>query len=610
MTRAGASIRKTLLLAFLLVGLTPAALLALLGFNRASLAVQAEIEQGLVAQAEAVASDINKLMYERLQNAATWSRLEVMQDLQVNDVDKRLSGFLQRLQRGYAGLYRRLQATNLQGRVVAGSDAAALGNAVTAAPVWQTVELSGDRLVLEEPTDLASGGVSEVTIRIPVASAFGAGVMGDLRLGMDWGQIDRVLDEAADNGRMLALLDGQGRLVAGSQRVRAALPRLSREMAAWVPPAPDGTIAASPAGAASVTPTAPVAAGRGPGLPTEPMIVGVGQARGFGGFAGFGWRVLVLVPRSEALAPVRTMAFIFAALLGGVALLTMLAAGWVSQAIARPITALTDFTRRYVRDKQLSPPPAPQGGEVGELRDAFVQMVGDIDQSQQRLARASALAAVGEMSAAIAHEVRTPLGILRSSAQILRRESGISEEGRELVGFIESETQRLNGLVSAMLDSARPRPPNMEPNDLHELIQHAAGMLAAQAADRSVQVSLQLQATDACVACDAEQLTQVLLNLMLNGLQILRQGGQIQISTRDAAGQLVIEVADDGPGIAPEERKRIFEAFFFKREGGLGLGLAVVQKIVAAHGGDIEASESELGGALFRIRLPKALENE
>lgn len=608
MTRSGASIRKTLLLAFLLVGVTPAVLLAFLGFNRASQAVQAEIEQGLVAQAEAVASDVNKLMYERLQNAATWSRLEVMQDLQVNDVDKRLSGFLQRLQRGYAGLYRRLQVTNAQGRVVAGSDAAAIGAAVEPAPVWQSVSLAGDTLVLEGPAEAPDGAAPELTIRIPVASAFGAGRLGELRLGVDWGQIDRVLDEAADNGRMLALLDAQGRLVAGSQRVRAALPRLSREMAAWASLGPVAAGASAAGGAASVTAAASLNAA--PGLPTEPMIVGVGQARGFGGFAGFGWRVLVLVPRSAALAPIRNMAFIFAALLGGIALVTMVAAGWVSQAIARPITALTDFARRYVRDKQLSPPPAAPGGEVGELRDAFVQMVRDIDRSQQQLARASALAAVGEMSAVIAHEVRTPLGILRSSAQILRRESGISEEGRELVGFIESETQRLNGLVSAMLDSARPRPPHMEPNDLHELIQHAVGMLAAQAADRSVRVSLQLRAADARVSCDAEQMTQVLLNLMLNGLQILRQGGHLQIATLEADGQLVIDVADDGPGIAPAERQRIFEAFFFKREGGLGLGLAVVQKIVAAHGGDIEARESELGGALFRIRLPKSMENE
>jgi signal transduction histidine kinase len=591
MMAAGASIRQTLLLAFLLVGVTPAVLLAYLGFNRASQAVQTEIEQGLVAQAEAVASDVNKLMYERLQNAATWSRLEVMQDLQVGDVDKRLSGFLQRLQRGYAGLYSRLQATDRQGRVVAGSDAEPIGSAAHSQPASQTVALAGDTLALEGPASAQAGGPVELTIRIPVNSAFGAGVLGDLRLTVDWGQIDHVLDEAADNGRMLALLDAQGRLLAGSKQVRAALPRLSREL----------TTGATPW---ALAPNLAVG-----GLPREPMIVGVGQARGFGGFAGFGWRVLVLVPRSQALAPITTMAWIFAALLGGIALATMVAAGWVSQVIARPITALTEFTRRYVRDKQITPPPQAGTGEVGELRDAFVQMVRDIDQSQQRLARASALAAVGEMSAAIAHEVRTPLGILRSSAQILRRESGISEEGRELVGFIESETQRLNGLVSAMLDSARPRAPHMEPNDLHALIAHAAAMLSAQAADRSVQITLQLSAPDAQLACDAEQMTQVLLNLMLNGLQILKQGGRMQISTAVQAEMLVIDVADDGPGIAPEERQRIFEAFFFKREGGLGLGLAVVQKIVAAHGGDIEASESELGGALFRIRLPKRTED-
>ena len=106
------TIRRTLLRAFLLVGLVPVVLVALVGFSRASRALQDEIEHGLAAQAEAVASDIDKLVYERLQNAATWSRLEVMQDLQVGDVDKRLSAFLQRLQRGYGGLYLGLSAAD------------------------------------------------------------------------------------------------------------------------------------------------------------------------------------------------------------------------------------------------------------------------------------------------------------------------------------------------------------------------------------------------------------------------------------------------------------------------------------------------------------------
>ena len=108
------------------------------------------------------------------------------------------------------------------------------------------------------------------------------------------------------------------------------------------------------------------------------------------------------------------------------------------------IVALTAFAREYVRTRVLHAPASGGVGEVGQLSSAFVRMVRDIDLSQKKLIRASKLAVVGEMSSVIAHEVRTPLGIMRSSAQVLGREPGISAEGRELAGFIESETERLN----------------------------------------------------------------------------------------------------------------------------------------------------------------------
>jgi two-component system sensor histidine kinase HydH len=258
-----------------------------------------------------------------------------------------------------------------------------------------------------------------------------------------------------------------------------------------------------------------------------------------------------------------------------------------------------------MRNKVLQSPPAAHGGEVGELTESFVQMVRDIDQSQQNLVRASKLAVVGEMSSVIAHEVRTPLGILRSSAQMLQRETGISEEGRELVGFIESETERLNRLVSAMLDTARPRAPSFGEVDMHGLIEKCIAMLGALAEKKRVAVTASLRAAKPVIECDEEQITQVLLNLLMNGLQILDQGGQIEIATHDDERELTIEIADDGPGIDPAEWAKVFEAFFFKREGGIGLGLAIVQQIVISHGGEIGAAESRLGGALFRIRLPR-----
>jgi two-component system, NtrC family, sensor histidine kinase HydH len=314
---------------------------------------------------------------------------------------------------------------------------------------------------------------------------------------------------------------------------------------------------------------------------------------------------LIIQPTRDALAPVRRMAAISLGVLAALAFTTLAAAGWVSRAIARPIVALTEFTRQFKQGQTRISALPTAGGEVGELGQAFMKLMQNIAQSQQKLVQASKLAAVGEMASVIAHEVRTPLGILRSSAQILRREPAISEEGRELMAFIESETERLNGLVSAMLDSARPRALRKAAADLNAQVRQCGAMLLAQMEKRGISVRYRLEAVDPLVECDVEQITQVLLNLLLNAMQILSENGHIHLWTYDDPKQFFIEISDDGPGIAPDARARIFEAFFFEREGGVGLGLAIVQQIVTAHGGEITVGESELGGARFVIRLPR-----
>lgn len=587
------TIRKTLLVAFLSVGLLPAILLASLAFVKAREAVQAEIERNLAIQATGVAADIDKMMFERLQNAAIWSHLDIMQDLQVHDVDKRLSNFLADLQAGYKDVYLNLSCVDRDGRVVSSSDAAQVGQRVEQRPAWLGTFLSGAKVELESPGD-AEG--SALVMRVPVTSAYAAGTLGQLRLNLDWTEIDDVLDQAASGGgRMLAVLDRDGRLIAASSELRGRGMLLGKALAAW-----RGVTTKGPG--VSVRPGSPVV--------DSDVIVGGARSHGYANFAGFGWTTLIIQPVDLALQPVHRMALIFLALLGLIVLLTLSIATWVSREIARPVTALTGFARGYMRNKILQAPPVARGGEVGELTDAFVQMVRDIDQSQQNLVRASKLAVVGEMSSVIAHEVRTPLGILRSSAQMLQRESGISDEGRELVGFIESETERLNRLVSSMLDTARPRAPSYAAVDMHDLIEKSIAMLGAQAGKKQVSVTASLRAAKPVIECDEEQITQVLLNLLMNGLQILDHGGRIELATHDDDRFLTIEMADDGPGIDPAERTKVFEAFFFKREGGIGLGLAIVQQIVSAHGGEIEAAESRLGGALFRIRLPRRQSGE
>ncbi len=581
------TIRKTLLRAFLLIGLVPAILLAALAFINARAAMQAEIERSLQVQAQAIAADINKGMFERLQNAATWSTLEVMQDLQVQDIDKRLSLFLARLKGGYGGVYRDLHALNRDQLILSSSNPTLIGHVFISHPVWQTTTLAGSTLTLEQPQRV--GSTATMTIRTPIRRQMGGDILGELILEYDWAQIDGLLDSAASGGRTLALADAAGEVVARSRK---------RGQQDWQPHTvlSEWGLSAHPQGAFERS-----------GMPfiDADVLVGLGRAREFAGFAGMGLSALVIQPKSEALAPVHRMALIFFAILAAVLLVTLIAAGKISGAIARPIIALTAFTRRYKPGQSSQGTPPAATGEVGELGRAFTHMVQEIDQAQSDLVRASKLAVVGEMASVIFHEIRTPLGILRSSGQMLRRESGISAEGRELVGFIESETERLNRLVSAMLDSARPRALNKTPIDLHGLIRQTRSLLGAQIDKAQMQVVEHLVASDPVVDGDAEQIMQVLLNLLHNALQIVPKGGTIEIRTELTMTEFIIDIADNGPGIAPAERSRIFEPFFSRREGGVGLGLAIVQQIIFAHGGTIKADASDLGGALMRIRLPR-----
>lgn len=580
------TIRKTLLYAFLVVGLLPAILLAGMAFYKARQALEAEIERNIVVQTAGIAADIDKMMFERLQNAQTWSRLDIMQDLQVHDIDKRLARFLSDLHQGYRNVYVSLSCTDSSGNIISSSDPALIGHVSGIGQPWLATDLSGASISLAMPEE---DGNATALMRVAIPSAFTKGSLGELQLRLDWGEIDRVLDQAASGGAMLAILDRSGRLIAASRNLRERGLLLGTALAGWRGITADGRTHTVPGG--------PVA--------DASVIVGGATSRGYANFKGFGWTTLMIQPVDSALAPIHRMAVIFLVLLVLIILLTVVTANWVSTAIARPVVSLTQLTRDYLRSKILQAPSAAGTGEVAELSKAFVQMVRDIDQSQQNLIRASKLAVVGEMSSIIGHEVRTPLGILRSSAQMLAREAEISAEGKELVGFIESETERLNRLVSAMLDMARPRPPSYGDTDIHALIEHCIVMLVAQTAQKQIAVTTSLAATSPVIECDEEQITQVLLNLLMNGLQILAHGGRIEVATADEAEGLRIDIADDGPGINPAERARIFEAFFFRREGGVGLGLAIVQQIVLAHHGSIEAGESKLGGAQFTIKLPR-----
>jgi two-component system sensor histidine kinase HydH len=581
------TIRSILLAAFLAVGLSPAIVLMVLSFTRTQAAMRAEIEQSLSTQAAVAASDLDKQVFERLQNAVTWAHLEVMQDLHVGDVDKRLSTFLSEMKQRYGGVYIELHAVDVQGRIVASSRPATIGQPYVEGATWQSAELPGGTVIVEAPRR-RDAATEELVMRLPIASQFTDGSLGQLVLVIDWALAARELDAGAREHRMVAVVDRDGRIVAVSgnlhARVDAGLARIGLD---WLD---------THHGVATQRNGAPLVQGS--------VIVSAVSAPGRGPFGGFGWTTLVLESSGAALAPVRQMALSFLGLLLVAAAATVVLASAVSGRIAQPIVALTDYVRGFMRQQQSCAPP-PAAGEVGELTRAFTQMVDDLDASRQTLVRASQLAAIGEFAAMMAHEIRTPLGILRSSAQMLARDAGVSGESRELIGFIDSETERLNRLVSELLERARVRLPRRRPENIEALVDRCLAMLTAQAARQSVTLEQSHGKGDPVADVDAEQMTQVLLNLLLNALHILPPGGHVRVALGGDADTVSIELDDNGPGIAPAERQRIFEPFVYRREGGLGLGLAIVKQIVTAHGGDITVETANLGGARFRIRLPR-----
>jgi two-component system, NtrC family, sensor histidine kinase HydH len=238
---------------------------------------------------------------------------------------------------------------------------------------------------------------------------------------------------------------------------------------------------------------------------------------------------------------------------------------------------------------------------VTKLAETYAQLQSSIEQ----LRRADRLSALGELSAGLAHEIRNPLGALEGAVQILQRSELPPPTRREFAEMAAKEVERLKVLLTHFLDFARPRPPRrtlMEPHLLLESVAHLASETA-----RMANIHIRVEAADtARVAIDAEQIKQVLLNLVLNAVQAMPAGGQITLRSRQEDRSVLLEVSDQGSGIPAEDLERIFDPFFTTRAEGTGLGLSIAHQIVHGHGGEITAGNNLDCGATLSIVLPLA----
>jgi len=557
------SVKQLLLLGFFLTALLPMLIVTLLAFYQARTVLREEIQRDMQTRATAAMSEVDNMMFERLQNVASWSRLDVMHEARIGDVDKRLSHFLNELKLSYRGVYQALYVVNNQQLVVASSDAAQIGQPAPATPTWMRIEVARQPLVLsaikQQQLPIASDIVDVDQQKI-----------GTLWAIFDWTMIETILKNTESQGSAAALLDQHGKVLAATadwQKILAAHDVAVRS--------------------------------NGGNLAHVPV---------------FNWQVAITQYRSVVMAPVHRMALMFLFLLMITALFATLLAAPLARKITQPLARLTQYAQRFMRSTSLTLPPADGPVEVRAMTNAFAKMMDDLTLSKENLTRAAKLAVAGEMAAAMSHEIRTPLGILRSSAQVLAREKNLSAEGLEVVAFITTETERLNKLVSTLVDSARPRQPEFAMHDIVGLLEHAVAMLRMQANKKDISLELAIKglaettvSSQLLLECDNEQITQVILNLLLNAIQVLPTGGKVVVSLFEAADDVTISVADNGSGISEAQKAQIFDPFFTQRPGGIGLGLAVSKQIVTAHFGSLTVEPSTLAdtGADFRVKLPK-----
>lgn len=226
-----------------------------------------------------------------------------------------------------------------------------------------------------------------------------------------------------------------------------------------------------------------------------------------------------------------------------------------------------------------------------------------IQHAEEAVRRSDRLAALGQLSAGLAHELRNPLGTIRASSEMLARNvSAENEVAREVAGFIATEVDRCNSLITRFLQFARPLQLKPQPADLAHTIDGAVELVRREAPGIAIYKNYEPEIRP--FPFDAELMERVFYNLLLNAAQATAPGGAITVKTRAATGTAEISVIDRGSGIGPEQIDNIFNPFFTTKPTGVGLGLAIVSKIVDEHGGKISV-ESEPGkGSIFRVLLP------
>lgn len=240
---------------------------------------------------------------------------------------------------------------------------------------------------------------------------------------------------------------------------------------------------------------------------------------------------------------------------------------------------------------------------AGNLTERLRVTGGQLVSAELRLGQAEREAELGRLAAALAHEIRNPLGSISGSIRLLKVAPQLDAEDQQLCEIIDREAERLNDLVTDMLNLAKPRQPQLEVVNLAKVCEEVVSLSRHSGRSAGDVVVRYAGPAELRVLADAGMLRQMLWNLVRNAVQATRSGGEVLVSAVLEEDGASVLVADSGEGLSEEAKGRLFDAFFTTRSQGTGIGLAVVKRIADDHGWTIAISDTAGGGATFRVRL-------
>jgi signal transduction histidine kinase len=281
--------------------------------------------------------------------------------------------------------------------------------------------------------------------------------------------------------------------------------------------------------------------------------------------------------------------------------------------IQRPMVELQEKIERVGRgDLNVGVGFAKRNDEIGDLGRNFNRMVVQLRESREeiellhrtQMSRAEHLATLGELATGLAHEIRNPLAGIAGVIEIVARDLPPASPARAVVKDIRLEISQINRILSDLLQTARPHPPEIRPSDLNITVEHAVMLARQQVLSKPIKIELTKCPGLPNVEHDSDQMHQVLLNLLLNAVQAIDGTGTVRVEISSLGNDAAIQVADTGRGIPPEHLSNIFRPFYTTKGNGTGLGLSLARRIVEGHHGRIEVA-SEVGkGTEFVVLLP------